>query len=69
MADTPSPTSSRLRSFWNGLRRVRFHHFGGGRFDLLLTRWFYITNHAYSGERIVWVRVGQWRKSLGWRRA
>lgn len=52
-------------AFLRGIRRWRANRYGGAHFSVLLTHWFYFTNHSYKGERRYFVRVGEWRKNFG----
>lgn len=49
------------------LRRLRTWRFNriGSDFAVYLTGWIFVSNHAYSGERRYFVRIGSWRKTFG----
>lgn len=46
-----------LFAFLHGFTIWRVQRFGG-EFAINATRWFYLSNHAYPGERRWYVRVG-----------
>lgn len=52
-----------LFAFLRGFTIWRVQWFGR-RFAVNATRWFYLSNHAYPGERRWYVRIG---KRPGWR--
>jgi hypothetical protein len=65
--ETPESLAARTLRWLRGFALWRFSRFDG-EWAVNATRWFYISNHAYRGERRYYVRIGKrpgWTRSFG----